>query len=79
MNIKSEKALLSLLASQPQTKNDLAKLKRQLAESSGQPISGNSQLLATYNRLLAAKKIQPEIETTKFRVTRKCQSGRFRV
>lgn len=61
MNIKLEKNLLNLLANQPKTKDDLAKLKRQLAESSGQPISSNSQLLAAYNQLLTTKKIKPDL------------------
>jgi len=59
MNIKLTKELLDLASQQAKTKNDLASLKRQLAELSGQPIISNSQLLSVYKQLLAKKQLEP--------------------
>jgi len=59
MNIKSEKTINSLLADQPQTREELAKLKRQLAKSTKRPLVNNSQILAIYHQLLTAGQIKP--------------------
>lgn len=59
MDIKSEQALIKLINSQPQTRDDLTALKRHYAEISGQPMINNSQLLSAYSKLITAGKIAP--------------------
>ncbi|HNW55727.1 MAG TPA: tRNA uridine(34) 5-carboxymethylaminomethyl modification radical SAM/GNAT enzyme Elp3 [bacterium] len=60
MDIKSEQALIKLINSQPQTRDDLTALKRHYAEVSGNPMINNSQLLETYHQLLAKSKIKAD-------------------